>query len=289
MKFSQKNVLKLLKKMSNKMVATIIDKNTICVNDLNQFDPYAILHSGQVFRYWQTENGWLVISGEHWAEIKINLGKMMITCDCAEYFFHYFDFATDYQIIKGTLTAPKLQNAIAKGGGIRILHADFVEIVLSFIISANNNIKRFTKTLNEICEEFGNQTECGYHSFPTLCQCEHITVEDFKRLGCGYRAPYLVKAIQQIKQLDFSQLQKLSNLDLRYELLKISGVGPKVAACIMLFAFHRLDIAPIDTWIKKAIAQLSQQEQQNILYGQYSGVAQQYIFYYLQHLHREVL
>ncbi len=140
-----------------------------------------------------------------------------------------------------------------------------------------------------MCHEFGNRTECGYHSFPTPFQCEHITVEDFKRLGCGYRAPYLVKAIQQIKHLEFSQLQKLSNQDLKSELLKISGVGPKVAACIMLFAFHRLDIAPIDTWIKKAIAQLTPTEQQDILYGQFAGVAQQYIFYYLQHLQREVL
>lgn len=271
------------------MIATVINDQTIRIDDLSQFDPYAILHSGQVFRYWQTENGWLVMSRNHWAEIKMFTEQMLIECDDAQYFYRYFDFGTDYQAIKATLTAQKLQNALVRGGGIRILCADFVEIVLSFIISANNNIKRFTQTINRICEEYGSATSCVHHAFPTLAQCESITVADFKRLGCGYRAPYLVKTIQQLKQIDFVQLQQLNNQELRSALLKLSGVGPKVAACIMLFAFHRLDTAPIDTWIKKAIAQLSPAEQQNILHGRYAGLAQQYIFYYLQHLQREVL
>jgi len=271
------------------MIAEIIDSSTICVNDLSQFDIYAILHSGQVFRYWQTADGWLVMSGHHYAEIKIDKNQAIIRCDDADYFYNYFDFDTDYDAIKNSLIVPKLQKALNCGQGIRILRGNFEEIVLSFIISANNNIKRFTKTINQICEEYGKSTSGGYHAFPDLAQCKKITEEDFKRMGCGYRAPYLVKAIQQLSQLNYSQLAKLSNLELQRELLKISGVGPKVTACIMLFAFHRLDVAPVDTWIKKAIAQLSVEEQQKILCGPYAGVAQQYIFYYLQHLHREVL
>lgn len=271
------------------MIATILNEKTIRVDDLTQFDPYAILHSGQVFRYWQTPNGWLVMSGYHWAEIKSINGQLIISCDDASFFYYYFDFETDYQSIKASLTAPKLQNALICGGGIRILQAEFVEMVLSFIISANNNIKRFTKTINDICEQYGSGTNCGHHAFPTLEQCESITESDFKRLGCGYRAPYLVKAIQQLKKINFNNLRTLPNSELQRELLKLSGVGPKVAACVMLFAFHRLDIAPVDTWIKKAISQLSLSEQQVILHGQYAGIAQQYIFYYLQHLQREVL
>ena len=271
------------------MIAKINNQFMICVDDLSQFDPYAILHSGQVFRYWQTEDGWLVMSGQHWANISVNHKQAIINCDNAEYFYQYFDFDTDYQVIKNTMTAPKLYNALNNGGGIRILHGDFVEMVLSFIISANNNIKRFTKTINQLCEEYGDMTHCGVHAFPTVSQCTIITEDDFKRLGCGYRAPYLVQAVQQLMKLDYNYLSELPNDKLRQELLKISGVGPKVAACIMLFAFHRLDVAPVDTWIKKAIAQLSPQEQKIILYGPYAGIAQQYIFYYLQHLHCEVL
>ena len=271
------------------MIAKIIDSFTICVEDLRQFDSYAILHSGQVFRYWQTKEGWLVMSGNHWAKIKTDASSLIIKCDDARYFYRYFDLDTDYQIIKNDLTAPKLQKAIQCGGGIRILQGDFIETVLSFIISANNNIKRFTKTINQLCEEYGCMTQCGLQAFPDIAKCASIREQDFKRLGCGYRAPYLVKAVQQLSMLDYEQLKKLPNIELRRELLKISGVGPKVAACIMLFAFHRLDVAPVDTWIKKAIAQLTPIEQKNILHGQYAGVAQQYIFYYLQHLHEEVL
>lgn len=272
-----------------KKVAVIVNQHTICIENSDQFDPYAILHSGQVFRYWQTGDEWLVMSGIHWAKVKVSSKQSLITCDDTDYFYRYFDFDTDYQAIKTNFTTPKLQNALKCGGGIRILHGDFVEMVLSFIISANNNIKRFTKIINQLCSEYGNMTGCGYHAFPTLEQCAAITEKDFKRLGCGYRASYLVKAIQQLKTFKFAQLQVLSNQDLQRELLRITGVGPKVAACIMLFAFHRLDIAPVDTWIKKAIAQLSLEEQKNILQGPYAGLAQQYIYYYLQHLHKETL
>lgn len=271
------------------MIASFIDKHTILVNDLSQFDPYSILHSGQIFRYWKTEHGWFVLSGQHWAEIISKDQQVLIQCDDAKYFYNFFDFDTDYEKIKKTITAQKMQKAMQYGQGIRILHGNFLEIVLSFIISANNNIKRFTKILNALCEEFGTKLTCGYYAFPSLEQCDKITVKDFMRLGCGYRSQYLVTAIQQLKSLDFQHLQSLTNQDLYHELLKIKGVGPKVAACIMLFCFHRLDIAPVDTWIKKAIAQLTIKEQNEILQGRYCGVAQQYIFYYLQHLQKDQL
>lgn len=271
------------------MIASITDEHRIIIHDLKQFDPYAILHSGQIFRYWERKNGWLIMSKNHWAEIKVEPTQIIIVCDDAKYFYQFFDLKTDYEKIKKRISTPKLTKALKCGGGIRILNADFVEMVISFIISANNNIKRFTKTINDICMQFGTLTSIGYHAFPSLEQLELITLDDFKKFGCGYRSEYLLTAVQQLKDYNFVELQKLSNEELQRELLKIKGVGPKVAACIMLFAFHRLDTAPVDTWIKKAIAQLSQAEQQTILSGEYAGVAQQYIFYYLQHLHKGIL
>ncbi len=271
------------------MIATIINSHTIKVDDLSQFDPYAILHSGQIFRYWQIETGWFILSGSHWATINLQDKYIIIECDNAQYFYNFFDFETDYEIINKTMTMPKMKKAVQFGYGIRILRGDFFEIVLSFIISANNNIKRFTKTINAICEKYGTKLECGYYGFPSIKQCENFTVEELNQLGCGYRSQYLIEAIQQLKSLNLEVLQFLPNEDLMRELLKIKGVGPKVAACIMLFCFHRLDIVPVDTWIKKAIVQLTNEEQKNILCGQYSGVAQQYIFYYLQHLHKDQL
>ena len=271
------------------MIAKIIDEQRLVVCDLTQFDIVSILHSGQVFRYFPTANGWLVLSGTHWAEIRVLPEQAEIKCDNAEYFYQYFDLDTDYQSIKSALNFPKLRNAIQIGGGIRILHADFIETVISFIISANNNIKRFTKTINQLCCQFGSPIANGQFAFPTLSQLTQITVADFQALGCGYRAPYLVKAIQQLQNLDFQVLSALPTSSLRQTLISLAGVGPKVAACIMLFAFHRLEAVPVDTWIKKALSQLSADEQKTILSGPYAGVAQQYIFYYLQYLHKENL
>ena len=271
------------------MIAKIIDKQRLVVYDLTQFDIVSILHSGQVFRYFQAANGWLVLSGKHWAEIQVLPEQVEIICDDSAYFYQYFDLDTNYQSIKSELNFPKLRNAIQIGGRIRILRADFIETVVSFIISANNNIKRFTKTINQLCCQFGSPIANGQFAFPTLSQLTQLTVTDFQNLGCGYRAPYLVKAIQQLQTLDSQVLSSLPTASLRQTLIALAGVGPKVAACIMLFAFHRLEVVPVDTWIKKTLAQLSTDEQATILSGPYAGVAQQYIFYYLQYLHKENL
>lgn len=247
------------------------------------------MHSGQVFRYFEKDGGFVLVSGQNWAEIKIVGQQAVIKCNDAAYFFNYFDLQMDYNLIKAKLNFPKLQKALKLGGGIRILRADFVEIVISFIISANNNIKRFTKTLNSLCAQFGSPLANGLYAFPTMAELTKITQADFKNLGCGYRDKYLVKAIKQLSALDFAALKGLPTNILYKKLLAICGVGPKVASCILLFAFNRYEVAPVDTWIKKAITQLTDTEKNEILYGTYAGVAQQYIFYYLQHLHQEFL
>jgi len=207
-------------------------------------DWYAIRNCGQIFVDPICDN---------WVEAQIK---------------NYFDLDTDYDAIKNYLSQfPELAEPIKAGFGIRILRQPFTQCIISFIISANNNIKRFSKTLSQI--DFSN--------------LDKYTEKDFIDLGCGYRAPYLTKAVKQIAELHFETLNKLPNEELRKELLKITGVGRKVADCVMLFAFHRLDVAPVDTWISKAQAKGIDFSK----YGKYSGVAQQYIFYFLQHKRRE--
>ena len=273
------------------MIAEIKDNNTIYVYDLTQFDPDAIMHSGQIFRYFECGQGagrYSLISGSNYAEIIKNGGKIIINCNDARYFFNYFDLQTDYNKIKEELKEFKqLKGAIGQGGGIRILRADFYETVLSFIISANNNIKRFTKTLNLMSEKYGTKLKNGLFGFPVPAQLSGVSEEDYKNLGCGYRSAYLVKAVRQLKDLDFNKLNLLPDDLLLKELTKIMGVGKKVAACIMLFAFHRLDVAPVDTWIQKALDNLADNDKKLLLEHKYAGVIQQYIYYYLQYLHKE--
>jgi len=271
-------------------IAQITNPTTIEVTDLTQFDIDAIMHSGQVFRYFVTDSGFELIVGNHYATITKRPDRVIIKCDNATYFYNYFDLGTDYNKIKQSLSQyKKLAHALDAGGGIRILKGEFVEMVLSFIISANNNIKRFTKTLNLLAELCGEKLSSGKHGFPTLEQLQNVTESDFKQLGCGYRSDYLTEAVKQLEEINLTTLKKQLNQELQKVLTQIKGVGPKVANCVMLFCgdFHRLDIAPQDTWILKAIEQLGE-DKEAILKHKYAGVAQQYIFYYLQYLRKEL-
>jgi N-glycosylase/DNA lyase len=247
------------------MIAKIIDSRTIHVYDKSQFDWYAIRNSGQIFR-------------DPPCNIVEEIDKIIISATGdkqSDWLWNFFDLDTDYGAIKGELSRfCSLRQSIRVGSGIRILKQPFAEIVISFIISANNNIKRFTKTIAQI--DFDN---LGQYS-----------EEDFRRMGCGYRSPYLVKAVRQLAEMNGEELGKLNNAELRKSLMSISGVGPKVADCVMLFAepFHRLDVAPVDTWIAKAVSQLGSDDADAIFGHRFAGVAQQYIFYNLQHLRGEV-
>ena len=273
------------------MIAKIIDKNKIEVYDLTQFDIAAIMHSGQVFRYFEKPRGYLLVVGNNYADIDIESGKVVINCNDSGFFWNYFDLDTDYNEIKQQLYKyESISPAIAAGGGIRILRSEFNEMVISFIISANNNIKRFTKTLNRLAEGYGNKLPNGLYSFPTLEQLSPVTEADYKAFGCGYRAPYLVKAVERLKKINIDEWSALPKALLDKKLLSIPGIGPKVCSCVKLFSgkIHQIDACPLDTWLHKALEQLNENDREVLLNHKYAGIAQQYIFYYLQHLHKEL-
>jgi N-glycosylase/DNA lyase len=316
------------------MIARIVDKNTIEVFDLAHFDIDAIMHSGQVFRYFEMpDGGYEVVAGGHICRIfkvknggegdkktienckkkceicrkmceinkkkceicKKNCAKaggngdeiVKISCDNADFWVDYFDFSTDYGDILAQIGyINSIKSLVKSCVGLRILRGEFVETVVSFIISANNNIKRFTRTLNALCEKFGSPIGNGRFAFPTIEQLSNITEPDFRQIGCGYRSAYLVRAVGQIRELDIEKLKALPTAELKNQIKKISGVGDKVCACIVLFtgAFHRLECCPVDTWITRAFGQITPAAASEILNHKYAGVAQQYIFYYLQYL-----
>lgn len=244
------------------MFAKIIDDRTIHIYDKTQFDWHAIRNCGQIFR-------------EPPCEVLVEKDRIVIAATGSrnsKWLWDYFDLDTDYSVIKKELLLFKpLREPMATGGGIRILRQPFHETVVSFIISANNNIKRFEKIIARI--DFEN--------------LEKYSEEDFKNLGCGYRAPYLVKAIKQLSAMDADTLSEVDNATLRKRLMELSGVGRKVADCIMLFAFHRLDNVPVDVHIGRAIEHLGANGDE-IFKHRYAGVAQQYIFFYIQHMHKKL-
>lgn len=280
-------------------------EDRIIINGGEDFSPTHILECGQVFRFKRTENGYIVYSLDKCAEIffneKAENSRIEIVTKDVDYFINYFDLNRDYSQIKSHLKQIKfderdssfLSNAVEYGHGIRILCQDPFESTISFIISANNNIKRIQGIIERISAKCG--TNMGnYYAFPTAEQLSTLTEEDFTALGAGYRAKYLVKAVEMLKEFDYQSFKTLPTDEAVSGLLKIMGVGPKVADCILLFGYNRMDVFPVDTWIEKvynnyftATPLKSRKEiRKNLveIFKNYSGYAQQYLFYYQREL-----
>lgn len=209
----------------------------------------------------------------------------------------YFDFGTDYRVIKEDLIErdDAVKQAIAHGGGIRILNQEPFELLLSFIISGNNNIPRIAKSIEAMASAYGSLIETidgkAYYSFPTPDQLETVTVEDYRQLGVGYRDKYLRDAVETILEgrIDLDRLLTADYKLLKETLMLIKGVGSKIADCVILFAFKNKSAFPVDTWVKKIIRTYYSEEltkNEDILkfasehFGVHAGVAQQYLFYY---------
>ncbi len=265
-----------------------LEKNKIIIPSTEEFCPQHILECGQIFSYIKTEKGYKVFSGEYMAEILPYENGYVIETKNPEYFVNFFDLNTNYEGIKNILkqTNEFLQNAISFGEGIRILNQDFFETIISFIVSANNNIKRIQKILFQIREKFGKNMGT-YYAFPTLKELKKATVNDFKNMGAGYRAEYIYKTIRILEGEDFFSWKNLPTEALGKKLTSLMGVGQKVADCIMLFAYGKKDVFPVDTWIHKVYNQYFGKEENRLkirnnlisTFGNLSGYAQQYFFY----------
>ena len=181
-----------------------------------------------------------------------------------------------------------MSNAIEYGYGIRSLRQDIFEMFVSFIISANNNIKRIQNSVFMLCEKFG--TNMGsYFAFPSYEQLLSATKRDFVECGLGYRADQLYNALRELNIEELYSNKNLNTQKLTDYLIAFSGVGPKVADCIMLFGYGKQDVFPVDTWIEKAYNtmnncyEISRYEIRNNLikiFKELSGYAQQYLFFY---------
>ena len=270
-----------------------MDEVEILITDKKDFNPEHILECGQFFRYYKiNHNHYLAFSNNKKVEIFERDNIYVIKCknEDKEYFENFFDLNTDYSSIKNVLSKKYklLNDAINFGYGIRILKQDILETIISFIISANNNIKRIQKSIEYICEHTGDKIE-DYYAFPTLKQLKGKDEQFFINAGLGYRAKYMVKTIQELDKINLEESKKLKTLELKALLESLSGIGPKVADCILLFAYSRQDVFPVDTWIRKVYVEDFNGKENNRKkiakalvddFGNLSGYAQQYLFYF---------
>lgn len=204
----------------------------------------------------------------------------------------YFDLETDYEAIeKGLRTDDIMDIAVNAGHGMRILRQDLWEVLISFIISQNNNISRIKKIIRNICARYGERIrDTDEYSFPSPKALAGADQEALGQCGAGYRASYISEAAKGVYEgrLDINMLADMQYDEARELLLTQKGIGPKVADCILLFGLHHMQAFPVDTWIKKAMGSLymtpDAKSPEIIRYaserfGKYAGMAQQYMFY----------
>lgn len=211
--------------------------------------------------------------------------------DCSESEFDafwrgYFDLDTDYgKIIESIDTQDDyLKNAAACCPGIRILRQDPWEMLITFIISQQNNIPRIKKCVEAICEKYG-EDRGGYHAFPPAEALAALAPDGLMELGLGYRSKYIVAAAREVVSggLEPGELIKLDYDSARARLLQVYGIGKKVADCVCLFGLHHVEAFPIDTHIAQVLAAHYPQGFPFEKYAGYAGILQQYMFYYDLH------
>ena len=262
------------------------ENDKILIQD-DYFDIRSTLYCGQVFRF-KEDNGIFTVYSKD-KQAKIIEGEVTRIIGDVDYFYDYFDLSTNYrELAESIVDKPLVRQGLVKGKGIHILKQDPYETLISFIISANNHIPRIKGIIERLCAALG-EDKGEYKAFPSPEAMASVDVEFYKNLGAGYRDAYLLDAVKKVynKEIDIYSLYDLDTPTAAKELMKIKGVGPKVADCILLFAYGKQDVFPVDTWIKKVYKELTGREddQKTIrrylldVYGDLSGLAQQYLFY----------
>lgn len=248
------------------------------------FDPFLSGDCGQAFRWKEiNENLMIGIVGNRLVRIeKKNDDEFYFDID-KKYFdevlVNYFDLERDYDKILSTYDEENLVQKVKKYYGIRILRQDSWEALCSFIISQNNNIPRIKGIIERLCENFGEKIEDNYYSFPSAEKIASLEVEDLAIIRSGFRAKYILDAAKKVTsgEVDLEKIKNMSTEEGENELIKIKGVGKKVAMCTLLFGFNKVDAFPVDVWIKRIMEEKYPNGLPECTKGT-EGIAQQYLF-----------
>jgi len=200
----------------------------------------------------------------------------------------YFDLERDYASISRSFQGGDyLAACVEYGMGIRILRQEPWEALCSFIISQCNNISRIKGIVERLCEAYGEERELEgerFYSFPPAELIALLEDEGLSMLRCGYRAPYIIGAARAVADgsLDLPALIKADSAKAKKSLTALNGVGDKVANCVVLFGLYHMEAFPIDVWIRRALKEHFPPDFDPAGLGEYAGLAQQYIFYYIR-------
>ncbi len=275
----------------------------------NCFSIPQICESGQCFRLDAvSEDTYELLAGSRYLKIRIreNLaeaagrdgnrkansqGETILYCTQEEYdtfWKEYFDLSVSYSDYIGQIDEQDdyLKSAAAFGGGIRILRQDTWEMIITFILSQQNNIPRIKGLIRALSERYGKKCETpegrAYYAFPCAEELSRAAEEELRELKLGYRSKYICQTARMVAggEINLDALKEMEYTEARTELMRLSGIGGKVADCICLFALHQMDAFPVDTHIKKVLELHYPHGFPFEKYRGCAGVMQQYIFYY---------
>lgn len=248
------------------------------------------LSCGQCFRFSNNENVWTVIAGVDENVRTLSLSQDEI-CKIEQdsFWSDYFDLQTDYESLKQQFSKKDdvLKTACEFAPGIRILNQNKWEALCSFVISQNNNIKRIMGIVQRMSEQFGKQNSRGVYGFPSSRTIAGLSEEQLRQIGLGFRASYVLNTARAVEDGLLESLELLDVTDARNELMKIKGVGSKVADCALLFGCHRLECFPMDVWMKRVMTDYFPGKDGKY-FGPYAGVAQQYLFHWIRNSKEQI-
>ena len=274
-------------------------ENGIFIKNDDYFNPELIFDCGQSFRFFEKEGDTRIgVAFGSVVEIEKQSDGYRVTSYpplSTDTLVSFLDLKRDYKDTETALSGDfVMESAMKFGRGIRILKQDFFEMLLTFIYSQRSSIPRIAKCVEKTAELFGKKIEYKgkvRYAFPKPEEMINADIFSLEPVKSGYRAEYIIDAVRKVNsgEINYDELKNLTYPEVKSRLLTIKGVGDKVADCVCLFAFGFFDAFPTDTWIKKAMDSLYSIKETDIksaswdMFGSLSGIAQQYLFYYLKH------
>jgi len=265
----------------------------------NHINIHETINSGQIFLWENYRDTWFVIDGNDIIMAKQIPFKIMTFSKKSKNFFREDD---NYEKILKNITGDKIvKNAIKHYPGLRVTRQDPFQCCISFIISANSNIPKIRMGLQKLCRKFGTRVmfqKKEFFLFPRPKMLAKATLQDLQECKLGYRSKYVLDTSRTIAsgEIDFDELKKADYQEAKELLLKLPGVGDKVADCIMLFSLEKLEAFPLDTWVVKILQKyysddfcmdkktISKNKYENIHrnvlkhFGKYAGYSQQFLY-----------
>ncbi len=270
--------------------------DSVTFHNLNAFSLSQCLCCGQTFRWQPQGSGFAGVALGH-AVYAEQAGQDLvlhgIPHTMSADFARYFDLERDYALIQSSYANdPFLTEGIRYAKGLRVLRQPYFETLISFIISANNNVGRISRIVETLCEKYGEPIPNG-HDFPMPEKLAALSADELKACGTGYRAQYIIGTARMI--CDGFNLDAVATMPYehaRVKLTELPGVGLKVADCVALYGMGFLSAFPLDVWMRRVICGVYHYSGKNDgdmrrfvdrTFGETAGIAQQYLFHYARH------